>query len=74
MAFTRIVNVDDSSQIVKVMYDVERNKLSVKFKNKSTYVYEGVPASVFGELVSAPSVGVYFGSYVRNNYIGQKLG
>ena len=74
MAFNRNVLIEGSNQIERIMYDPEKKKLSVKFKNKSTYIYEGVEAHVFGELVSAPSVGSYFAAYIRNNYIGQKLG
>jgi hypothetical protein len=74
MDFTRIVSVEDSGQITRILYDPVSEKMSVRFKNKTNYIYEGISASVFGDLVSAPSVGVYFSSYIRNRYIGQKLG
>lgn len=74
MAFSRIVTIDDSKQIKKVMYDPEKNKLSVYFANKATYIYEGVSAELFGGLISAPSVGSYFAKYIRNHFTGQKLG
>ena len=71
--FTRRVIVSDSSNICHVMYDADRQKLSVKFHEGATYVFEGVSRKVFGELVSAESVGKYFSANVHKKYSYKKM-
>lgn len=72
--YVRRVRVDDSSQIEEVAYDIEALKLRISFKTGASYIYQRVPASVFGELVSAHSIGKFFAKYVRNEYSTERIG
>lgn len=55
-----------SSNLASVGY--EDGILEVAFKSGSVYQYIGVPESVYDALMSAPSHGKYFATYIRNNY------
>lgn len=63
------------SQIIDIIYyDKEINLLGVHFKTSDvTWVYEDVPAHVFGVLVSSASVGSFFIRHVRNEYAAHKI-
>lgn len=74
MNFTREVTITDSSNLRTIKYDRESLTLSVTFRNKETYIYEGVSPIQFGSLVSAHSVGSYFQSVIRKTHEGRKLG
>ena len=56
--FSRSCFVDDSSQISKVSYDPESQRMRVKFASGDTYEYFNVKREVFGGIVSAESAGV----------------
>jgi hypothetical protein len=58
----------ESSNIARVAYDNAAESLHVEFKNGSLYVYSEVPQTVFEEMLSARSVGKYFGKNVRDVY------
>lgn len=47
--------------------------LTVEFKSGAVYEYYGVAASVFEDLVSAPSVGKYFNAVVKEGYSFSKV-
>ena len=72
--YVRRVKVEDSSQIDEVCYDITALKLRVSFNTGASYVYHKVPASVFGELVSALSIGKFFAKYVRDQYTTERIG
>ena len=55
-----------SSQINEVGYDAEASKLGIRFSNGGEYHYANVPSHIHNSLLSAPSVGRYFGSYIKN--------
>ena len=57
-----------SSNIAAVGYDAENQIVYVQFLNGSTYVYKGVPAHEFENLLTAPSVGSYLNRNYRNIY------
>lgn len=71
--FSRIVDIEDSSQIKRVLYDPETRQMSVVFTRGENYVYEKVPPSVFGELISNESVGGFFSQYVRTTFDYRKM-
>ena len=58
----------NSSAIRRVSYDMSKMTLDVTFVRGRTYTYYGVPASVYINLVTAPSAGRYFVFNIRNNY------
>jgi hypothetical protein len=65
--------ISDSSNIKWVEYDRTHHKLQVAFSNGGVYQYDDVPPRVFGELVSAESVGKHFASHVRPKYEGMLM-
>jgi hypothetical protein len=64
-----------SSQIASVGYNPDTRKLRVEFNHKgSLYEYDDIPQEIFDQLVSAPSVGSYFGAAVKNaGFVYRKL-
>lgn len=58
---------------MRVMYDPQREKMVVGFKNGSPYLYDKVPPRMFGALVAAESVGEFFQSTIRPSYTGKLL-
>ena len=62
-----------SSNTVAVGFDECLNELYIQFKN-GLYVYRNVPASVFQNLLNAPSHGKYFHAYIKNAFPCSKIG
>lgn len=70
---TRRVTVTDSSNIKSVGYAPRSKTLYVAFMHSGSYSYFNVPSIVFGELVSAESVGKHFSQFVRGRYQERKI-
>lgn len=58
----------DSSNIQRIGYEKEDEKLTVVFKNGKTYVYDSVTESVFDDFQSAKSKGKFFNQSIRGVY------
>lgn len=59
----------NSSAIYQVEYNAETQVLSIIFqKGRKWYYYYGVPESVYRGLLSAPSAGQYFDTYIKDQY------
>ena len=58
----------DSTSLRTVGYDAERQLLQVEFHNRSIYQYFEVPATVYQELMQAPSKGAYFNKSIRPRF------
>ena len=58
----------DSTSLRTVGYDAERQLLQVEFHNRSIYQYFEVPATVYRELMQAPSKGAYFNRSIRPSF------
>jgi hypothetical protein len=72
--YPRIVEINDSSNILEIAFDPLDKVMRVTFKGGVKYIYTGVPNSAFGELISAESVGSLFNEYIRNDYFdGEKV-
>lgn len=71
--FDRVCEIRDSSNIIMVEYDSKHYTLRISFKEGSVYEYENVERSLFGDLVSWPSVGKFFQSYLRNQHDSKKI-
>ncbi len=54
-----------SSQIASVAHDPDNSLLQIKFNSGSTYQYSGVPASLYEEMLKAPSIGTFFGKQIK---------
>lgn len=58
-----------TSNVIKSFdYDGATQTLRVVFNNGSIYKYHDVPDSVYQELKTAPSVGQYFNTHIREKY------
>lgn len=57
-----------SSNLTRFGYDAATQTLGVTFKGGTTYIYSGVPESVFIAMQSAPSQGQYFNANVKGKY------
>jgi lysyl-tRNA synthetase class 2 len=58
----------DSTTLRTVGYDAERQLLQIEFHNRSIYQYFEVPATVYQELLKAPSKGAYFNRSIRSRF------
>ncbi|WP_349257237.1 KTSC domain-containing protein [Vitreimonas sp.] len=58
----------NSSAISQVEYDAATSTLSVWFTSGKQYDYPGVPATLYQQLLSAPSVGQFFNAHIRDQY------
>ncbi len=54
-----------SSNVAEVGYDADTKTLEVAFIKGGVYQYLGVPASIYNELLVAPSVGHYLDVRVK---------
>lgn len=58
-----------SEAIAAVGYDPQTMQMAIRFTSGDrTYTYFGVPQSVYDAFMSAPSMGHYFDSYIRDRY------
>ncbi len=62
--------VTGSSQIAAAGYQQETQKLRIEFSSGALYEYDNVPLHVYGELMSAASVGSYFHSSIKQGGYG----
>jgi hypothetical protein len=58
----------DSSVLLSVGYDPERQILEVELATRRVYRYYPVPELVHRRLLQAPSVGQYFNAEIRDHY------
>ncbi|MBI2849215.1 MAG: KTSC domain-containing protein [Chloroflexi bacterium] len=63
-----------SSNLNSIGYDPQSMILEVEFHSSSggVYQYSGVPQEIYGELMSAPSLGSFFHRHIRDKYPYQK--
>lgn len=59
-----------SSNIKAHGYDAATSTIAVQFSNGSEFRYQGVPASLYQQLASAPSVGSFFAKHIRTAFRG----
>ena len=58
----------DSTNIEAIGYDGDAQDLHVRFVGGGTYLYHGVPRSVFDELMNAPSKGSFLNRELKGVY------
>lgn len=63
-----------SSNVSSVGYDEGAQTLEVEFLNGTIYQYYDVTASIFEQLMQAPSKGQFLNSYIRNAYPYSRVG
>ena len=57
---TKIINLIESSNIDKTIYDTKTENLEVTFKNGSTFIYEEVPHNIYTKFRMSESQGSFF--------------
>ncbi len=57
-----------SSAFSWLSYDRDSQRLTVRFHDRTCYLYHGVPEHVFTSLTTAPSQGRYFNIEIRHRY------
>lgn len=62
-----------SSTIRSVGYDAASEVLEVEFKSGGLYQYSMVSQNVFNQLMSAPSKGKYFDTFIRDKFKTRKI-
>lgn len=63
-----------SSQIIlSVGYDSSRSMLEVEFRNGWTYQYDDLPASVYKDLMGAPSHGKYLKRHIVDKFVTRRI-
>jgi hypothetical protein len=58
----------NSTTLRTVSYDAERQLLQIGFQNRAIYQYFNVPATVYEELLHAPSKGACFNRIIRPRF------
>lgn len=58
----------ESSALISIAYDSERDVLEVEFCDRSVYQYIRVPAEVYQAFLTAPSKGSYFNRNIRDRF------
>lgn len=62
-----------SSNIDSIGYDEQNQGVYVRFLNGSLYVYKGVPAHEYQNLIEAPSQGSYLNRNFKNVYPYERI-
>jgi hypothetical protein len=55
----------ESSAVAGIGYDIEAEEAYVKYLGGGLYVYEGVPAEVFEDLMHAESKGAFVNAMIK---------
>ena len=59
--------MDRARNVSAVGYEDDTSTLGVRFHSGSEYHYTGVPRGIYEGLLSAPSVGSFFDTYVKKS-------
>jgi hypothetical protein len=69
----RVEDLSHSSFLKRMLYDEDRNELTLEFQDGEIYRYFLVPASICDGLAGAESAGSFFSTYIRGRYPDQLL-
>lgn len=67
------LSTPESSTIAEIAYDEKTSYMTVHFKSKYAYEYQGVSKEAWDKFTSAESKGKYFAESIKNRYTGRKL-
>jgi hypothetical protein len=70
---TKIINVIQSSNIVKTEYDTETKKLVIEFSNGTSYEYDEIPHQLYTQFRLSESQGKFFHSKIAKSYKYKKV-
>jgi len=62
-----------SSILAGAAYEDHQRQLRLEFHDGSRYLYFGVSADLFRQLLCAPSKGSFFNRYIRGHFLYAKL-
>jgi hypothetical protein len=68
IAGSKIINIIESSNIIKTEYDTLTKKLVVEFKHGGSYVYDDVPHQIYTQFRFAPSQGSFFSKNISKTF------
>ncbi len=63
----------ESACVSTIAFSFEENVLHIEFRNGLAYEYFDVPASLYQELLSAPSKGAFVSRFIRGRFRYQRL-
>jgi hypothetical protein len=58
----------ESTTLRTAAYDADRKLLQLEFHNRAVYQYFQVPAAIHEALLQAPSKGIYFNHFIRDQF------
>jgi len=70
---TKIITEIDSTNLRKLTYDTETEKLIVEFVKGASYEYEKVPHRIFTQMRMSESQGKFFKMNIEKTYKFKKL-
>ncbi len=62
-----------SRTLVRVAYDAQQSILQLEFHGGAIYQYFQVPASIYQELLTAESKGLYFNRSIRDQFLCHRI-
>jgi hypothetical protein len=68
-----IAKLLDSTCLTQAVYDTDRHEMTLEFTHGGRYRYEGVPATVYRNLVRADSPGRAFHATVRGRFVATRI-
>ena len=63
----------DSTTLAALAYDDSSQQLELDFSDGTRYVYSGVAATLYRDLLGPTSPGTFFNRYIRNHFPYAKL-
>ena len=63
----------ESSAVERVTWEAGSRTLDICYKRGRRYRYFGVPASVYRELLTAPSIGAFVNDEIKGSYRFERL-
>ena len=63
----------DSTTLAATAYDDRRGELQLDFRDGTRYLYSGVTADLYRDLLCATSKGSFFNRYIRSHFSYAKL-
>jgi len=58
----------ESSNIISIGYDENKNEMEVEFKEGGIYIYNGVSKESHENLINSPSIGSHFYKHIKGKH------
>lgn len=63
----------DSSNITRIAFDEEEERIIIEFKDGGQYAYDECPRELFERFRLAPSIGKFFYANIKNSHTFERL-